>query len=231
MNDLNSSSPGLLDRKWQRIQALSGAIFSTFLFVHLVNQALATLGSARYDSVQGVLSKGYQFLPVELVVITGSLLVHMTAALRSLWLRRGASTPTPLSWRVRLHRYSGRFLLVFVFGHFAATRGSGLLYDTPPQFAGIAWTFQWTPLYFWPYYTLLGWCGWYHLVHGLSTSGALLNLKWLSWLSRPTAFKTTVLSGLVALALGVLSFGGVFFDVGTPWQSPYAKTVLRLVGR
>jgi succinate dehydrogenase/fumarate reductase cytochrome b subunit len=231
MNEPNAVTASRPDSRWQRIQALSGVTFSTFLLLHLVNQALATLGSARYDSVQGVLTKGYQFLPVELVVVTGSLLVHMTAAVRGMWRRRGASPPAHLSWRVRLHRYSGRFLLVVVLGHFAATRGTGLLFGTPPHFAGVAWTFQWTPLYFWPYYTLLGWCGWYHLVHGLSTSGALLNLKWLSWLSRPTTFKVTVGAGLVAITLGVLSFGGVFFDVGTPWESPYAKTVLRLVGR
>lgn len=226
----STSSSTERDRTWLRWQAVSGAVFSVFLFVHLVNQALATLGCARYDAVQGALEKGYQFLPVELVVVVAAMLVHMVTAVRMLWRRRSAPASPPPGWRVRLHRYSGRFLLVFALGHFAATRGTALVFGTAPQFAGVAWTFEWMPFYFWPYYTLLGLCGWYHAVHGLATAGALLHLRWLAWLRRPLAFQLAVGAGVIGVVLGVLSFGGVLFDVGDPAASPFAKTVLTLVG-
>lgn len=220
------------DRRWLRWQAISGAVFALFLLVHLINQMISVLGASRYDAAQGVLRAGYQFPLLELGVVVAPLLVHVVTVVRRFFLRRALKLPSPApSLRVRLHRWSGRFLLVFVFGHFAATRGTDLLYGTPPRFEGVAWSFQWIPLYFWPYYTLLGLAGWYHLLHGLGTAGGLLELPWLATLARPRVFRPLVALGGVALVLAMLSFGGVVRDVGHPETSPFAKSVLQALKR
>ena len=99
-----------------------------------------------------------------------------------------------------------------------------------PGFHGVAFTFQWVPAYFWPYYTALALCGWYHLVHGLSTAGAVLRWRGVSVLQRPRVFTSVVGIGAIALVFGVLSLGGVLVDVGDPASSEYARLVLRLAG-
>lgn len=215
------------DLKWMKVQALSGAVFAGFLFMHLINQMTAALGPSAYDGVQGTLRRGYQAPVLEVVLVILPLLVHVFTALGRLWLRRGAAR-VAVSWRVRLHRFSGYFLLLFFTGHVAATRGASLLYDTFPAFAGIAFTFRWVPAYFWPYYLLLALTGWYHLMHGLSVALPLLGVRALLVLNRKPVFLGVVAAGSVALVVAVLSFGGVFFDVGDPASSPYAKLVLRL---
>lgn len=216
------------DRRWLRLQALSGAVFALFLFVHLINQMLAVTGAEGYDSAQGVLRQGYQFPLLELGVVFASLAVHLVTVVRRFLLRRGRPTDGRPSWRVRLHRYSGRFLFVFIIGHAVATRGTEVLFGAAPHFQGVAWTFTWVPLYFWPYYTLLGVAGWYHMLHGLSTAGAVMGLRWLTLLGRPLVFRALVVSGALALVAAMLSFGGVLRDVGHPEESPFAKTVLRV---
>lgn len=214
--------------KWLRIQAWSGAVFSVFLFMHLVNQALAMAGAATYDGVQATARRVYQAPVLELILVAVPLLVHIVSAVVQLISRPKA--PAPVAWRVRLHRYGGRFLLLVIVGHVAATRGASLLYGTVPGFDGVAFTFHWVPAYFWPYYTALALCGWYHLVHGLSTAGAVLQWPGVSVLQRPRVFKGVVGVGAVALMLGVLSLGGVLVDVGDPAASEYARLVLRLTG-
>lgn len=214
--------------KWLRVQATSGAVFSVFLFVHLLNQALAMAGASAYDGLQGAARRAYQAPLLELVLVAVPLFVHVVSAVLQL-IRRPKAT-TPVSWRVRMHRYSGRFLLLVIVGHVVATRGASLLYGTFPGFHGVAFTFQWVPAYFWPYYTVLALCGWYHLVHGLSTAGAVLRWPGVSVLQRPGVFKGVVGVGAAALVLGVLSLGGVLVDVGDPASAEYARLVLRLTG-
>ena len=214
--------------KWLRVQASSGAVFSVFLFVHLLNQAFAIAGAAAYDGAQASARRVYQAPVLELVLVAVPLLVHVVSAVVQLIRRPKASTP--VSWRVRMHRYSGRFLLLVIVGHVVATRGASLLYGTFPGFHGVAFTFQWVPAYFWPYYTALALCGWYHLVHGLATAGAVLRWPGGSVLQRPLVFKSVVGVGAVGLVLGVLSLGGVLVDVGDPASSEYARLVLRLTG-
>jgi len=216
------------DLKWLRVQAVSGAVFSLFLFMHLANQALAVLGAPGYDETQQAMRRVYQAPVLELVLVAVPLVVHVASAVVQL-MRRPKGT-TPLSWRVRLHRSSGRFLLLVIIGHVVATRGASLLYATFPGFHGIAFTFQWVPAYFWLYYTALALCGWYHLVHGLSTAGAVLRWPGVAVLQRPLVFRGAVVVGAVALVVGVLALGGVLVDVGDPASSEYARLVLRLTG-
>ena len=155
--------------KWMKAQALSGAVFGVFLFVHLCNQMVASLGPSSYDGLQGTLRKGYQAPVLEVVLVLAPLLVHVVTAIARMLSRRG-SARTPVSWRVRLLRWSGYFLLLVFIGHVTATRGASFFFDTFPGFAGLAFTFKWVPAYFWPYYLLLALTGWYHLMHGLSVA-------------------------------------------------------------
>ena len=214
------------DPKWMKAQALSGTLFAVFLFMHLLNQMAAVLGARRYDELQGALRHGYQAPVLELVLVLGPLVAHVFIAVVRFWAQRGAE-PTVVSWRVRLHRWSGRFLLVVFVGHVLATRGASFFYGVFPGFAGVAFTFRWVPSYFWPYYLLLALTGWYHLVHGLSTALPVLGVRAASVLHRAAVFNALVGLGGVALIFGVLSLGGVFFDVD-PATSEYARLVQRL---
>jgi succinate dehydrogenase/fumarate reductase cytochrome b subunit len=216
------------DAKWMKWQALSGAMFALFLFVHLINQMLAALGQQTYDGYQVTMRKGYQAPVLEIVLVLAPLLAHAVCGVVRVWKRRSREAQTPVSWRVRLHRYSGYFLLLFFIGHVGATRGASYFYGAWPGFSGVAFTFTWVPAYFWPYYTLLALSGWYHLVHGLSVALPVLGVKSVGALHRPAVFNTFVAAGSLALIIGVLSLGGVFFDVGDVRSSEYVKLVLRL---
>ncbi|MER2562750.1 MAG: hypothetical protein ABTQ32_18635 [Myxococcaceae bacterium] len=215
------------DSRWLRAQVMSGAVFTLFLFVHLFNQMLAVLGAQTYDGAQQAMRRGYQAPGLELVFVFVPLLVHLTTAIVRM-VKRPKQEPGALSWRVRLHRYSGRFLLLVIVGHVVATRGVSLLYGVFPGFHGVAFTFQWVPAYFWPYYLLLALGGWYHLVHGLSMAAAVVKLPGANVLQRPLVFRAVVGTGAVALVLGVLALGRVLADVGDPASSEYARLVLRL---
>ena len=213
--------------KTLEVQALSGAVFAVFLFVHLCNQMLATLGAPQYDAVQRTLRRGYQAPVLEVVLVLAPLFIHVGVSVARWWGRR-REAPTPVSWRLRVHRWSGRFLLLVFLGHVVATRGASFLFGVFPGFDGVAFTFRWVPAYFWPYYLLLALCGWYHLVHGVSVALPVLGVRALLVLQRPRVFAGLLGAGAVALVLGVLAAGGVLFDVGDPATSEYARLVLRL---
>lgn len=213
------------DSRWLRAQVISGAVFAAFLFIHLINQMLAVLGAGTYDGAQQTMRGAYQAPVLELALVFVPLVVHLTTAIVRMVKRPKQGV---LSWRVRLHRYSGRFLLLVVVGHVVATRGASLLYGVFPGFHGLAFTFQWVPAYFWPYYLLLALCGWYHLVHGLSMAAAVLKLPGANVLQRPLVFRALIGAGVVGLVIGVLALGGVLADVGDPSSSEYARLVLRL---
>ncbi len=215
------------DSRWLRAQVISGTVFALFLFVHLINQMLAVLGAPAYDGTQQAMRRAYQAPGLELALVFIPLVVHLTTAIVRL-VKRPKQDVSTLSWRVRLHRYSGRFLLLVIVGHVVATRGASFLYGVFPGFHGVAFTFQWVPAYFWPYYLLLALCGWYHLVHGLSTASAVLKLPGANALQRPVVFRTLIGVGAAALIVGVLALGGVLADVGDPASSEYARLVLRL---
>ena len=212
-----------------KVQALSGAVFALFLFAHLVNLALATLGPQRYDALQQALRAGYQAPVLEIALVLVPMLVHVGASLTRWWGRR-REPPLLLPWRARLHRWSGRFLLVVFVGHVGATRGASVFFDVFPGFEGIAFTLRWVPAYFWPYYLLLAVGGWYHLVHGLWVALPVLGVRASLVPQRQAVFRALVGVGAVVLVAGVLALGGVFFDVGEPTTSAYARLVLRLTG-
>ena len=157
----------LRERRWGRIQAASGLVFLLFAALHLVNQWLALLGPEVYDGFQSQTRGFYQNPALELTLVMGPLVVHVVAALRRMRLRgvRGRGG----SWRMRLHRATGYFLLLVIFGHVAAVRGPSLLLGFFPGFEGISLSLHWMPGYFYVYYALFG----ASALFGLSRLGAV----------------------------------------------------------
>ncbi len=138
------------ERRLARVQAVSGLLFLAFVAVHLVNLMLAARSPAAYNGFQRALRPLYQFPPLELGLVAAPLLVHVVAGVRRL--RRG---PAPRGWRARLHRWSGVFLLVVLFGHIAAVRGSSLVFGVYPEFEGLVLSLWLAPRVFYPYYAVL----------------------------------------------------------------------------
>ena len=116
--------------KLVRTQALSGLLFSVFLVVHLLNTALAALGPQTYDGFQRAARAGYQFAPLEMLVL-GALLVHVGCGVARMAQRRG-QPKAPVSAETRAHRWSAYFLLTFFVGHIVATRGASFFYGVFP---------------------------------------------------------------------------------------------------
>jgi len=223
---MTTPDTGLLDRRLARVQAWSGVLLAPFLLAHLVNQALGALGAPSYDASQRLLRAAYQSPPVEIALVLGPLLVHAGAAVVRMVRRRGRKAPA--TWRTRLHRLSGLYLLVFFAGHVAATRGASLLYGVYPEFAGVAFTLRWVPAYFWPYYLGLALAGLFHLVSGLGIGLPAVGIRAATALRSPRVVGAVCACGGVALVLGLLGLGGALFDVGRPEGSPYARLLERL---
>lgn len=211
---------GMTDRLL-KVQVVSGLVFSAFAFLHLTNTMLGSLGPETYDGVQRTLQRGYQAPVLEVVLVVLPLLVHLVAGVIRVAKRLRA--PAPVSWRARLHRYTGRFLALFIVGHVIATRLPSLMKGAFPGFDGVAFTFQWMPAYFWPYYTVLALSGWFHLVSGLSTAAGVLGLRPLAQLGRPRVFAGAVGVGAVLLVAAVFRFGLEPRDVS---GGPFAQYVL-----
>ena len=145
----------------KQIQAATGLLFAAFLGLHLINTWLAALGPAIYDGLQGALRAIYQFAPIEALLLA-ALSVHLVVGL----LRLVTEPKRVLNRRARWHRYAGFFLLVFIGGHILAVRGASWFYDVYPGFAGLAFSLEAVPGYFYPYYFLLGVAGFYHGLNG-----------------------------------------------------------------
>jgi succinate dehydrogenase/fumarate reductase cytochrome b subunit len=216
------------DARLLRVQAASGAIFAVFALLHLLNQMVAALGPAAYDRVQRGLRRAYQAPVLELVLVIAPLLVHVGAAVTRMLRRRIRHQRPARDWPARLHRASGLFLLVFILGHVTATRGASLVYSVYPEFAGVAFTLQWVPAYFYPYYLLLGLAGFYHAIHGLRVALPVLGVRLPAAALRRRALVAVVAVGSLLLVAGWLGFTGLWQDVSAARQSPYAQLLMRL---
>jgi succinate dehydrogenase/fumarate reductase cytochrome b subunit len=114
-----------------RVQAASGLTFSVFLTLHLINTMLGSAGPDAYDGFQASARAFYQHPLFEYIVVLIPLVVHLGASITRILRRRRRHLPRP-GLRLRLHRYSGWFLLAVISGHVSATRGVGFFFDAPP---------------------------------------------------------------------------------------------------
>lgn len=204
-----------------RTQRVSGLLFLLFLGLHLANTATAVLGPAAYDGFQAVARRLYQHPVYESLLILVPFVVHAACGI----------------WRIRtngigrtagrkLHRYTGIFLMIVVIGHVLATRGPSLIAGIFPDFAGIAFTFELAPAYFYPYYTLFAAAAIFHASFGI------VSMWRRDWSRQPAlAISGRILPILIGMAVFVslLAFGGVLFDIDGAAQSSYAQMIRELL--
>ncbi|MEM7080062.1 MAG: hypothetical protein AAF513_15680 [Pseudomonadota bacterium] len=202
----------------KQLQALTGLFFAVFLGVHLINLWLAPLGAAAYDGFQAVAQRAYQWLPLETLLLA-CLLVHAAIGLWRMRERRPPSTP-----QARWHRRAGVFLLIFIAGHIMAVRGPSWFADIYPGFSGLAFSIDFAPLYFYPYYFLLALAGFYHGLYGATRALARFGLRFDVRLGL-----WTTAAGLCTVA-ALMGFGGVFGLADDPYESEFARLVLRWIG-
>lgn len=220
---LSPNSRSTVAARWARVQALSGLTFSVFATLHLVNTMLGALGPGAYNAFQRALRPIYQSPAVELGLILVPLVVHIFASVTRMRMRRGSSPAS--APRTRAHRYAGYFLLTFVFGHIAATRLPPLIRGAYPEFEGVAYTFQWMPGWFYPYYTLLALAGLVHAAIGVPLALSILGVRVPMTLRRGPAFWAPLAIAGALLVLGVAGLGGLLFPVADMATHPYSRLV------
>ena len=206
----------------KQLQAGSGLVVAGFVAVHLLNTWFAPFGSGVYDQVQGLLRSAYQFPPLELLLLS-TLVLHILTGLLRLW----REPKRVLTWRSRLHRYAGLFLALVIAGHILAVRGASWFFDVYPGFAGVAFSLEAVPGYFYPYYFLLGLAGFYHGLNGTSIALGRFGRSWPLQV-RSLKWASAVAAALMVTAL--LAFAGLWTDIGDPAQSDFALLALELFG-
>ncbi len=206
----------------KKLQATTGVIFAGFLALHLINTWLAATGPATYDTVQGLLRTLYQFVAVEALLLA-ALTVHVVVGI----MRIVQEPKRVLSLRSRMHRYAGLFLAFVVAGHVLAVRGPSWFFDVYPGFAGLAFSLEFLPGYFYPYYFLLGLAGFYHGLNGLSIATG--RLGWRVPVTPRLLAATTAVAGVLMVA-ALLGLGGQLFDVGEPSNSAFAHLARDILG-
>lgn len=216
------------NRRLALAQAGSGLAFAVFSTIHLVNAMASAFGPGMYNGFQRAVRPFYQHPVVELLIIALPLVVHLACAV--IQVKRRRRTPRPPNLRLRLHRYSGYFLAVVVFGHIAATRGMMLAFGVAPEFEGVSFAIGWIPGFFYPYYALLALCGLYHSVYGAVVSLRLLGVRIPAKMTRgPSFWLPLAILGLVLVA-AVLSFGGWLYPIADPANNDYAQVYRESLG-
>lgn len=213
--------PSARDRhgaSWRRAQAVSGLCLAAFVGIHLLNVPLGAFPGA-YDAYQRVLREIYQSPLFEIPLLFVPLAIHLAAGLRAL-LGRTSRAPAR-TWPARLHRWSAWYLLLVIAGHVLATRGPSLAFGIYPESLGLAFALEWIPLFFWPYYALLGLAGVAHLGYGVPRALAVVRRHADgSATSRPLAAALALAA--LAVLVGILGIGGLFFEIGDPFATDYA---------
>jgi succinate dehydrogenase/fumarate reductase cytochrome b subunit len=210
------------DHRLVRIQALSGLVFAIFLSLHLVNVMASVLGPGVYDAFQVRIRPLYQFPLVEVGVLLAALVTHMVTGIMRLRRRPRSRDFGKLPLRTRMHRLSAYFLLVFVLGHFAATRMPSLLDDVWVGFAGLSFTLWKLPVYFYPYYLLLGLCGLYHGSYGTYLALRALGVRLPSITRLGARVYVPLAAAALLVVLGLLSMGGLLYPIEDPREAGYA---------
>ncbi len=192
-----------------KVQAISGLCFAVFLVLHLATTVSGAGGPSTYDGTLASLRTIYRAHPVvEFLLIGTSAAVHIATGILG-FVRRRKSGPHPkLELRLRIHRWSGYFLMLAIVGHVFATRVMPALAEGPTatgraDFSYLAFSVLAWPLFINPYYYALGLAGSLHLGLGLGFAAATLAPRYFG---SPAARRTSV---AMAAALGVFVMAGV----------------------
>lgn len=233
-----TSSPGpraagqaeaALELRWIRLQAASGLAFASFLALHIANTLVAPAGPEAYDGFQAAARGFYQHPVVELGLVLAPLALHMTASIARIVRRRRRGAPKP-GLRMRLHRYTGWFLLAVIAGHVGATRGVGYFLDAPAGFGALNFTLATVPYYFVPYYIALGASGAFHLWSGLAIALRVFGVRTPSAIARGPGFWVPAGAAAALVAVAVLSLWGAFFPVDRALWGDFARVYADMLG-
>ena len=203
------------------LQAGSGLLFAVFVVMHLTNTWLAALGPGAYNETQQLLRTIYQFPPLEALLLA-ALAVHIVVGV----MRIVQEPKRELNLRARLHRYAGFFLLLVIFGHIAAVRGPSWMFEIYPGFEGLAFSIDFAPAYFLPYYFLLGLTGFYHGLNGIGI--ALTRLGFRATIGPQMLRATTGFAGVLMIA-ALMGFSGVWTDPGDLTENEFAQLALGIL--
>lgn len=224
----NARADAEADRRLLRVQALSGAVFLVFVIAHLGNTIAAARGIDAYAGWLGAARSLYQHPVVEIGGLVVPLAVHWTAAVMRL--RRDGFRRRNRSLRARLHRYSGYYLLVFIWGHFLATRGPSLFAGVEVGFSTISYTFAWLPAWFYPYYAGLALSGLYHGLNGALLAASIFGARVPRGLRYGPGFWLPFGAAAVMTLLGIAGLAGLLYDIPDPYASEYGRWMQSLTG-
>jgi len=205
-------------QKLVRVQALSGVAFAAFLSLHLANTAATIVSAGSYDAFQSVARRFYQQLVVELALVAGALVLHIAASLELARRRKRSPVPSEL----RLHRYSGYFLVAVVFVHALATRGAALLQGVPVAAQYLGFTLVTWPVIFFPYYALLFAAGAYHSFIGLRLALGRLGVRWVRGV-KPASVRASLVVTVGLGLLGLAALGGLVRPLAIPERAAYER--------
>lgn len=234
VDEAAAGSTSRRDRAWRRAQAISGLVFLAFVLLHLLNTMFAGVSVAAYDAFQRALRPVYQHPAVEPTLVMAPLLVHVAAAVRRIWIDGVRGRGGGL--RARLHRITGYFLLLVIFGHIAAVRGPSFFLDVFPESGGVSFSLWLMPVYFHVYYTLLLATATFHGINGALLASARLRVHVPGALRRGPGFWVPVGSLTGLGVLGLLGLGGWLYDLPDPTRNAFASMwqefgIYELLGR
>ena len=207
------------DRSLIKLQSISGLIFATFLILHLSNLAAALLGQNTYDQYMRLLRWYYQYPLIEIFIVGAASLVHIYASVKRGIQRRKKEKfrdqNNRPSLRLRLHRYSGYFILLAFFGHVIATRSPSLIFGMNVDMSFLYFSLFIMPWFFYPYYLLLGTSGIYHLTNGVITALRALKVHLPKSAASPSSRIFWIWIGicLTITFFSVLSLGGILIEI------------------
>jgi len=206
------------DNQLRVVQAASGLCFGSFLCIHLVNAAAAASSVGMYEGILLFVRNYYQHPYVEPLLIGAALSVHQISSsllLLRRWRKQASSAgEKPPIW-LRLHRWSGYVLSVFVGGHFMATRGVHLLFGySDADFSLVSHSLRWLPLFFYPYYLVFASGA---IVHGIIGSQiAIRRLLGIELIKPGSLLSYSLIAASVAVvSLALFGFGGLVYPVYT----------------
>lgn len=213
-------TPRVSDKLLVRIQAISGLTFAVFLVLHLSTAMSSLLGQAQFDATQRAVRNYYRFFLIEIVAVIGAAFVHIAAAVLRIQRRRrrrkaAGSKPEKLTLRMRMHRYTGWYMMLAFAGHVVATRSPSLIYGRETDMTFLTFSLAALPWFFYPYYVGLGFSGLYHLGHGslaaLRIVGVGLGKGATAPRSRP--FWTFAAASAVIALSSILAIGGQLYPL------------------
>jgi adenylate cyclase len=118
-----------MDRLISKLRLISGLILASYVVQHLINHAFGIVSIANAERYRLTVGMLFQTTP-GLILLYGSILIHLVIALRSIFKRSTLRMP-PWQWAQLL---LGLSILPLLLGHIIGNRGFHLLGDIDPGY-------------------------------------------------------------------------------------------------